>query len=249
MNRVLNVFALLLMLTLNGLANGLPLNGYTTGELSAFYPNLFVPAGLTFAVWGFIYLLVIVFVASAWFAPPGSPSAGDTALSWPFIVSCIANAAWIVAWHFRLVFLSVFIILVLFASLLMLYQRIRRGPWRWYLAVPISVYLGWVSVATIANITAMLVYHFAPFTFPTEVASATTMVVIAALLAGYLLWSKHDSPLALVVAWALLGIWLRTGNDTSMVVRNTALAASVVLVIGSAANAFVRKAGHGHPVP
>lgn len=235
MNRLMNVIALLLMLVLNGMANGLPLNGLTTGEVSAMYPNLFVPATITFGIWGLIYLLLLVYVASPWFARPGTPTSASPGLSWPFVVSCLANAAWIVAWHYRLELLSVLLILVLLTSLIVLYRRIGPSRAPWHLGVPISIYLGWVSVATIANITALLVYHAGPFNADIEVGSAVAMVVVATALAFYVLRIKRDGAFALVVAWALLGIWLRIGVDTSPIVQWTAIIGFLMLVMNAVA--------------
>ena len=163
---VVNAVAFVAMVTVNGLANSLPINGRSTGELSDSYPNLFVPAGFTFFVWGVIYLLLLAFIAYQLVATlRGSPEGigvVTTVRVW-FVVSSLANIAWIYAWHYERVLLSVVFMLVLLASLIAIYLKLQIGMApstsvrRWLVEVPFGVYLGWITVATVANVTALLV--------------------------------------------------------------------------------------------
>ena len=119
---ILNLTGFILVILMNGLANGLPINGKTTGELSAQYPNLFVPAGFTFSIWGLIYLLLLLFVIRQIREAYGRPEQENVVQKigvW-FFISCLANAGWILAWHHELVFLSVPIMTVLFITLWMI---------------------------------------------------------------------------------------------------------------------------------
>ena len=56
-----NIIIVILTIIINGLANFLPIGGNYTEELADNIPNLFVPAGITFAIWGVIYVLIILF--------------------------------------------------------------------------------------------------------------------------------------------------------------------------------------------
>ena len=129
---VLNLLGFIAVLTVNYLSNSLPLNGKTPGQLSDMYPNLFVPAGQTFAIWGVIYLLLAIWVvlqAIGLFNPtqrvriePAVENVGQT-----FIFTCLFNICWIFAWHWQYIGLSVFIMVMLLATLIALNERTGNG--------------------------------------------------------------------------------------------------------------------------
>ena len=125
---VLNVLGFAIMIAANGMANALPINGVTTGEVSDMYPNLFTPAGFTFAIWGLIYLWLFVFVVyqavKGWSAADGTVRQVGPF----FLVSSLANALWIFAWHHQLIWLSWILMLVLLGALIQLYRRLRSEP-------------------------------------------------------------------------------------------------------------------------
>jgi len=231
---LLALLSFAVVLTVNALANALPLNNVTTGALSDEIPNLFVPAGLTFAIWGVIYLLLAGYVAfalrEAWrsrmvatgFADPAW-SSRDALL---FTANMAANALWIFAWQWRHAGLAFAIMLVILGTLIALEQDSQKklasggslakagGAERFFLTVPLRVYLGWISVATIANATALLVkLGWGGFGLDPRF---WTVLVIAAGLAvalGFSQW-KREVAAPLVVVWAYLGIVLkRTAVD------------------------------------
>jgi len=153
------------MLTANYLANALPLNGFTTGELSDFYPNLFTPAGLTFSIWGIIYLLLLVYLiyyisASHKILDPIKKEKFDK-IALLFIVTSLINASWIFAWHFRYIAVSVLLMLCFLVCLIRVADIINTVTLtmteKAMIKMPFGVYFGWITVATIANITAFLV--------------------------------------------------------------------------------------------
>jgi translocator protein len=147
----------------NGLAQSLPLGGRTTGELSALYPNAVVPVGATFSIWGIIYLGVL-----AWAVVQFLPSAArlGTRIAVLFALTSAWNAGWLVAWHYLLPGLSVVIMVTLLATLVLLHLRLEAAEKdagaapRWPRLVAhgaFGLYLGWILVATVVNITAWLV--------------------------------------------------------------------------------------------
>ncbi|MFZ9982253.1 MAG: hypothetical protein ACO3FI_09505, partial [Cyclobacteriaceae bacterium] len=151
-NKIINVVALAAVIYVNYLANALPINGKTTGALSDQYANLFVPAGLTFAIWGLIYLLLIIFVIIQ-FLPAFNSSATN---GYWFALSCLFNISWIVAWHYEQMILSVLIMLGLLITLTIINLGLTQEKQQ-FLKIVFGVYLGWILIATVANTTAGLV--------------------------------------------------------------------------------------------
>lgn len=248
-----NLAGFLFMIVMNSLANALPINGKTTGELSDFYPNLFVPAGLTFSIWGIIYLLLAAFVVYQGvlvikMVPDGVQTLEKIHL-W-FFLSCLLNAGWILAWHYQKVGISVLVMLGLLVSLLMIYQQLRIGisdspaGLRYLIHLPFSVYLGWISIATIANITAWLVNTGWSGFGITDAVWTVVMLAAGVVLAYLMLYTRNDFFYALVVAWALFGIWLKRSAAPEPVplVTLTALIGLIVVGAGILGRMILRKA-------
>ncbi|HRW75419.1 MAG: hypothetical protein H6568_16785 [Lewinellaceae bacterium] len=217
---LINLLGLVGVLVVNTLANTLPINGVTTGQLSDEYPNLFVPAGLTFAIWGVIYLLLIGFsiYSLATVFQKNATATGKTDFlgmigPW-FLISCLANMMWIVAWHHRMVVLSLVLMIILLTSLIAIYRRLYIGRVvrpleKMWMHIPFSVYLGWISVATIANVTTLLV-HWGWTGGPLREATwAAFLVGIAMGLGLYMVRTRRDFAYALVIIWAFVGIILK----------------------------------------
>lgn len=217
---ILNLLGFILTITLNGLANGLPINGKTTGELSDMYPNLFVPAGVTFAIWGVIYTMMLVFIiyqlVAAFKESSGSRSI-DAIGPW-FVVNALANASWILAWHFVLPGLSLGIMLILLISLIKIYLNLEAiedeiPEKQQYLIYPFfSIYLGWITVATIANVTTVLVDLGWRGGAIGESIWTIVMIAIAIGMGLYFLIFKRNFPYTLVIVWALYGIYLKRSS-------------------------------------
>ena len=210
---VLNLIGYLLTLTLNGLANGLPINGRNTGELADLYPNLFVPAGFTFSIWGVIYLWLgvwVVYQLVQAFRQGGNT--GTERIGIVFFLSCIFNASWILAWHYELVFLSVLIMLSLLGSLITIYLRLGIGKGspdirtRALVQAPFSIYLGWITIATVANATALLVDQNWSGWGIDQVTWTIIMVLAATLITLAVLYRRRDFIYAAVPIWAFFGI-------------------------------------------
>ena len=213
--QVLNVFGFLIMLSLNFLANYLPLNGKTTGELSDKYPNLFVPSGPTFAIWGLIYFLLLIFTiyqASTLFSRKASRVNTIVNRIGPwFFVSSLLNATWVVTWHYELVPVSVAVMLVLLFSLILLNFAVFNGladvtrRERFVAKAPFGVYLGWICVATIANVTAWLSGIGWQGGFESDT-WAFIMIVVGGIIAYGAAGGLQNGYLAWAVVWAFVGI-------------------------------------------
>jgi len=210
------LLAYVVVLAFNALANTLPLGGRQTGEISGLYRTLFEPAGFTFGIWGVIYLFLGLFVLyqTGVLAPAGRGAAVSKQVGVPFVASCLANVAWLFAWHHNLISLSLVVMVVLFGTLLWSYLRLSGAPtadWREKLLVrtPFSMYLGWISVALIAN-TAIALVSRGRMGFGILATWLTLAVILVAILLGLtMIWRKRDRVFAGVIAWALIGILAR----------------------------------------
>lgn len=239
LNALLNVFGLVIVLTVNALANILPINGYNTGQISGFYPNFFVPAGFTFGIWGIIYFLLIGFVFCSLFAAFGKFNAtAKTAIDKAgpyFLITCLLNAGWIVAWHYLYLGLSLAIMIAFLASLILLFLSIRpiknEMPFFYRLWVyhPFLVYLGWISVATIANVTAL----FVGIGWQGEPLSpqywSIIMILIALLLGVFMVGRLKQPAFGFVLGWAFWGIYAKQATEAWAVGVTSGAAACFIL--------------------
>jgi hypothetical protein len=223
---LLNLVGFLGTVTVNGLANALPINNKTTGELSDQYPNLFVPAGLTFSIWGLIYILLAIFVIYSLVVALRKETAESSFIRHIgvlFFISCLANIGWIFAWHYEVVPLSMAIMLILLGTLLAIYLRLRIGKSdsttteKYLVHLPFSIYLGWITIATIANVTALLVdINWNAFGLG-EPFWAVAVIIVGIAIALAVLFTRKDIFYCLVVDWALLGILLKRLADPAPV--------------------------------
>ncbi|WP_278912579.1 tryptophan-rich sensory protein [Deinococcus wulumuqiensis] len=225
--------ATVLTLVMNYLSNALPLFGNSNAEVSDRLPNAFTPAGLTFAVWGPIFLGLLVF--AVYQALPAQRGARLDRLFWPFLLGNLLNVAWLLAFQSLNIGLSVVIMLALLAVLVRLYLSVRslppQGAERWTLQLPVSLYLAWISVATIANITAFLVSAGVTQSFlgiAGPVWSAL-LLVVAAAIGVFFLWRFRDYAFAAVLLWAFYGVYVAR-PEVSTVVLGVAVAAGLVLL-------------------
>ncbi len=221
--QILNWVFFALMVFVNFLANYLPLNGKNTGELSNQYPNLFVPAPVTFAIWGVIYLLVLVFCirqSKSIFSSTPHPDTAEMVLAVGpfFIISCLLNAFWILTWHFEYQAVSVLVMLGLLASLIAINVRLEAvAPFvskaaRFVIKAPFGVYLGWICVATVANVTAALVHFGWDGGGQSESFWACALIIIAALIADFTIIKVRNFYVGLAVVWAFVGIIIARHN-------------------------------------
>ncbi len=238
---VLNIAGVIATIVINALAVILPLNGKDTGKLSDQYPNLFVPAGLTFSIWGVIYILLIVFSVYQIVILVRNKTDERTAIEKMgifFFIACCANVSWIFSWHYEILWLSLVIMIVLLLSLIASYLKLGIGDKgvksstgeKLCIHLPVSVYLGWISIATIANATAFLVgIGWDRFGLSEEL-WAIAVIAVGIALGLIMIFRKGDVFYALVVDWALLGILVkRLANNPSSV-----MAEVVVVIIGLA---------------
>lgn len=234
----LNVFAFLSVVFVNYYANTAKINNRSTGEVSDLVANTFTPAGYTFSIWGIIYILLAVFIWRQ-FNTIVKESKQLDQLGLLFILSCILNISWLISWHYEAFLVSVILMLGLLSCLILIYQRLRIGKHlvhpviKYGIHLPFSIYLGWISVATIANIAAYLSYiNWTAFGIAGEIWSAI-MLVIAAILGVFMVIKRHDWTYIAVIIWATLGIFNKQygQHDSLNVVCIIAIASMITCTI------------------
>lgn len=209
-----NLLGAVIALAVNVLAVTLPLNGKNTADISNQFPVLFVPAGYVFSIWGVVYLGWIAFVIFQ-LLPGQKQSPRLRSLGYLFALSCIFNAAWLFYWHYEVFGLSVLVMLALLISLIAAYLRLDVGRTRvnnlekWCVDIPFSVYLGWITVATVANISDWLYsIHWNGFGIDPQI-WALLMLTVATLLGLAMALTRQDSGYLFVLVWAFIGIAIK----------------------------------------
>jgi len=229
-HQIITVLATLVTITINALANILPLNGLETGVISDRFEIYFVPAGYVFSIWGLIYLALIAYtVFQALPAQSDNPVLKKIApLYW---LGSLANSVWIFLWHYEVFSLTLIAMVTILITLILISQKLvsAAGLEKWLVRLPFSIYLGWISVATIANVSQNLfLYNWNGWGIGGQV-WAVIMLAVASLLGILKIWQEKDIPYVLVLIWAFVGITISQAG-TALVV-NAAWASVFVLVI------------------
>jgi hypothetical protein len=205
------------MVFVNYLANALPINGVTTGEASDAYANLFTPAGITFSIWGLIYLLLAGFILYLFGLFKKNMDEHNERLLIKlltlFIITCFANSLWIFSWHYDLIALSLFFMGGLLVSLIKIAQLVNNNQLNKgensFIRLPFSIYFGWITVATIANVTVFLVKIGWNRFGLGEQLWAIIILLIGAVIAIIRAIKDKNIFYLLVLVWAYLGILLK----------------------------------------
>jgi len=211
LRQVAVVLTILATIAVNILADALPINGLGTGQISDRFQVYFVPAGYVFAIWGLIYLGLIAFaIFQALPSQRENPRLRST--GWWISLGGLANIAWIFLWHYEVFAATLPVMLVLLGSLIAIYLRLGTGRTpvsraeTWMVRVPFSVYLGWITVATVANATQLLYFlGWNGGALGPEVWTAV-MLAVAVLLAWLMAITRRDVAYLLVLVWAFVGI-------------------------------------------
>lgn len=206
-----NLLSVVLAITVNVVAVVLPLNGQNTGAISDRFKVYFVPAGYVFSIWGIIYIGWIAFAVYQ-ALPTQKESPRLRSLGYLFALSGVFNAAWLFCWHYNRFGLSVLVMLTLLGLLIASYLRLNVGRTagsavaQWCIDVPFGLYLGWISVATIANVSDWLYFvHWNGFGIDPQ-AWAVILLVVAGVIGGLMALTRHDAAYLFVLVWAFIGI-------------------------------------------
>ena len=245
--KIIAAASLVAMVFVNYLAQMLPLNGMTPGEVSDSLPNLFAPAGLTFSIWGVIYVLLAAFAVFQFGFSKGTPSSPSLdKVRVTFAVSSLANIGWIFAWHYRQFELSLALMAILLISLIiinltldkMIFNTLEKVVFR----LPFSLYFGWITVATVANVTALLVSLGWKGFGLAEQGWTVIILAVAALIGTATMVIRKDIAYGLVFIWAYIGILIKhTANPPMFAERYSMVIWTVIicLVVFAAAEVFI----------
>ncbi|MCL7455255.1 MAG: tryptophan-rich sensory protein [Anaerolineae bacterium] len=234
--QAVNVLATIALIVVNALANALPLNGLTTGEISDRFDVYFVPAGYVFSIWGLIYVGLLAFtVYQALPAQRENPRLRR--IGYLYALSCVANIAWLFLWHYEVFAWTLVAMGALLLLLIAIYLRIGIGRTRvspaetWLVRVPYSIYLGWITVATVANVTSVLDYlNWGRWGLSEEV-WGVLILIVAGLIASLVSLTRGDVAYVLVILWAYAGIAVKHNNTMSIFVTAIVVATIVALTL------------------
>lgn len=226
---ILNTLTFVLMIIVNAFSNILPLNGKTTGEISNQLDVLITPAGFTFSIWSFIYIMCTVWIIRQF--PNSRRHLPLYRVTSPyFIISNLLNSAWIFLWHYEQVLASVIVMILLLLTLIMLYVNCKKVEHTLLDILPFSIYLAWISVATIVNIAYYLKYIGWNGFGLSDVIWTVCMMAVATGLAILFRYSQDDWIYPLVIGWSLFGIGMKN-LDISAVVTYSAFAFAALVII------------------
>lgn len=242
--QIITILVTIITITVNGLANALPLNGQATGEISDRFDIYFVPAGYVFSIWGVIYLGLVAFAVHQ--ALPAQKDSPLLKKIYPaYWIGNLANALWIFLWHYEVFALTWVAMVTILATLIYIYIQISKEGLsldvnqKWFFKLPFSIYLGWISVATVANFSQVLFFYgwegwgISPATW------AVIMIGVASVLGLLMQWRENDIPYVLVLVWAFVGI--SNSQAETALVANAAWAGSVVVIIALIGITFLRR--------
>ena len=246
--RYANIIFFGLTVVVNSLAGGTTLiGGQVTAAVSDANPTLITPAGYVFSIWGVIYMLLGVFVVYQ-ALPSQQGKEYQSKIGWLFVLSSLINIGWLFLWQFEYLSLSVVLMFLLLATLISIYVQLRVGKsafsLRERLAVqlPFSVYLGWITIASIANVAATLVsigwdgFGISPETW------AILVVAVALIITILMLFTRKDVAYSLVIIWALVGIGVKqSGNQTILMLVEISAAIVAVALISTILVTQIRK--------
>ncbi|KQU63849.1 hypothetical protein ASG66_00830 [Bacillus sp. Leaf406] len=214
MRVILNILAFTLVIVMNTLAVTLPLNNQSTGEISDRLDIMLTPAGYVFSIWSLIYLLLGIWVLRQ------IPKARRdlplyTRTSGWFILNCLFNSLWIVMWHYNYFGISVLVMAGILLTLIALYKRVKSTDPSLLDQAPFSIYLGWISVAAIVNVTYYLTeIGFDGFGIP-DIVWASLGLAAATILAFWFRTKENDFLYPLVIVWAFIGIGVKNMDEHS----------------------------------
>jgi hypothetical protein len=240
---IFNTIGFIMVIVVNALANLNLINNKNTGDVSDKYDNLFIPAGFTFAIWGVIYLALLAFIVfQLWMAFRGQLSSLELFMErlrgW-WLISCMANSCWLFAWHYELLPLTILLMIALLVCLLAIHLNFNISlphppvsrEERLFVHLPFSLYLGWICIATVANIAAFLVYlGWNGMSIPGTI----FLILLCTVASTLLIIRRHNIVVGLVAIWALYGVIVKRqsiGGSAELPIVSACIGAMIIIVI------------------
>ncbi|HEY5463334.1 MAG TPA: hypothetical protein VIJ95_08760 [Hanamia sp.] len=246
--QIANGFALVSTIIINYLSNTGVFNGKTVAQISDKYQNYFTPAGYAFSIWGLIYLGLLAFVIYT-----GRSLFKKIEDEWPvleigwwFVISCIANSCWVIAWLYDYTGLTVIIMVIMLISLVKIILNTRmelddlplkKIAFVWW---PFCIYSGWISVALIADVAAYLTkINWNGFGI-TQIGWTILMICVAGILNLFITWKRNMREFAIVGVWALVAIAVANWNVAESLVI-APLVVAIILFINIAIHGYINR--------
>lgn len=249
MSRWLVCLATGVMLVVNALSNAIPLGGRTQKEISDQFDIAFTPPGWVFSIWGLIYIGVIAFSIHQARSSLRNDPVLRAIRPW-YLLNTAANVAWLFAWHYGFIAVSWALMLLILGTLTTIYARVSDAwPHRpasfAFVRAPFALYMGWISIATIAN-TLILLWAaglrepLADPTFTFAVLTAATAICVAVAVR----WA--EPVYAIPFVWAFIGIGMKQADAILLRIGapTLALVCAIAGVLGALA---LRRAGPAGP--
>ena len=202
--KVLNIFAFIAMVAVNIAAQTMPLGGLNTAQISALYPTLLTPVGLTFSIWTVIYLLMGWFVVKQLLM---TNAIATEKTGWLFALTCALNIAWIISWHYQIMLFATVTIVALWICLMQIYHKV--GDESMLTKAGFSVYYAWITVATAVQIFIYLALKIPAIHLRQNALTITILVLAALTILGLSkIFAGHDNFFGLTIDWAIIGIFI-----------------------------------------
>lgn len=245
MIKFITVITFITMIAINALANIIPINGITTGGVSAYYENLFTPAGYTFSIWGVIYLLLGIYTFYQGYFSWNKYAVRKVNLFkktgiW-FSISSIANSLWILSWHYKMIPVTVVFILIILFSMIFIFLELKRFNLSYrekiFIKLPFSIYFGWITVASIANIVVLLVYLDWNWFGLHQYIWTILFIAIGAIIGSLIIFKNRNSIYGIPIIWAYIGILIRHiskegfNNEYRYIIASLLIALLILIMI------------------
>lgn len=243
--QVLNGVALIATIVINYLSNTGVFNGNTMASVSDKYHNYFTPAGYAFSIWGLIYLGLLAFVIyqGRGLFKKVTDEWPVLQIGWWFIISCVSNSLWVIAWLYDYIGVSVILMMILLVSLIKIILAtrmelddlpIKKIAFVWW---PFCFYSGWISVAFVADIAAWLTKIKWNGFGISAIVWTLIMIIVAGVINLFITWTRNMREFALVGAWALSAIAVANWNGEQSI-KITAIVVAVILLLSSGLHAY-----------
>jgi translocator protein len=234
--RWLNLVFFVLLIAMNWASSNLEINGNTVASVSDSLPSVFTPAGYVFAIWGIIYLALGAFVIYGVSKKQAGNQLIDRIGPW-FMINSLLNMVWLVAWLMEWWLISLVIIALMLVTLIIIYLRLNafredvRGKNFWFVLFPFSIYLAWISVATIANTSIIFVANGITSLGVSGTFWTAVMIIVATLLSNLMVVLRRDWFFPLVVIWAVIGIAVANEGNTAILITAIVVVVEQILVL------------------
>lgn len=221
------LLSFLIMITVNVIASTIGINGKTTGEVSNQLQVLFMPAGYVFSIWLVIYIVLGIWLVIHLFRKKANQ---ETAIISLVTSTCLYNIAWLLCWHYEYFSLSIVMMIGLLVSLIFIYRSYPKGDTHFAGRLPFSIYLGWISVALMANISYVLTYYQWDGFGISDVWWANLLLFVATCLAIYIRYVEVDFLFPIVIIWSFIGIAVKNGVDAGSLFYMPLLYSAVLVI-------------------